>query len=74
MARCAVTGKKAMTGYHVSHARNHVKRFFKVNIQKKRYYSETLKRWLTIMVSAKGMKMIDKNGFDHYLPQVTERD
>ena len=74
MARCAITGKKAMSGYHVSHARNHVKRWFKVNMQKKRYYATSLKRWVTINVSAKGMKMIDKNGFDHYLPTIMERD
>ena len=38
MARvCEVTGKKPMTGHHVSHANNKTKRRFLPNLQRRRF-------------------------------------
>jgi large subunit ribosomal protein L28 len=61
---CQVTGKKVVTGNNVSHANNKVKRKFKVNLHKKRFWLEAEKRFVTLRVSAKGMRIIDKKGID----------
>ena len=60
---CQVTGKKAMVGNHVSHAKNRVKRLFKPNLHKHKFWVESENKFVTLTVSAKGMSIIDKNGF-----------
>ncbi len=60
---CKVTGKKPLTGNNVSHANNKTKRRQLPNLQKKRFWLEEEKRWVTIRVSAKGIKTLDKNGY-----------
>lgn len=67
---CQVTGKKIMSGNNVSHANNKVRRKFKVNIHKKRFWVESEKRFVTLRVSAKGMRTIDKNGIESVLQQI----
>lgn len=63
MARvCQVTGKHTIAGNHVSKAHNKVKRVFKPNIQKKRFFFPEEDRWITLKISAKGMKIITKRG------------
>ena len=64
---CQVTGKKAMVGNHVSHAKNRVKRLFKPNLHKPKFWVESEKYFITLTVSAKGMRIIDKNGIDTVL-------
>lgn len=63
MARvCELTGKKAMVGNNVSHAMNKTKRKFNVNLVKKRFYLPEEDRWLTLKVSTKALKNINKKG------------
>ena len=64
---CQVTGTKAMVGNHVSHAKNRVKRLFKPNLHKHKFWVESEKKFITLTVSAKGMRIIDKNGIDTVL-------
>ena len=64
---CQVTGKKAMVRNHVSHAKNRVKRLFKPNLHKHKFWVESEKKFITLTVSAKGMRIIDKNGIDTVL-------
>ena len=59
---CQVTGKKAMVGNHVSHAKNRVKRLFKPNLHKHKFWVESEKKFITLTLSTKGMRIIDKNG------------
>ena len=61
---CEVTGKKVMYGNNVSHANNKTRRRFDVNLQKKTFWVESLKKSVTLKVSAKGLKIIDKKGID----------
>ena len=51
-----------MSGNHVSHAHNKVKRRFQVNLQKKRFYIPEEDRWITLRVSAQTIKTINKKG------------
>ena len=63
MARyCQVTGKKPMAGNHVSHANNRTRRRFLPNLQRKRYFLPDEHRWITLSVSTRGMRIIDKKG------------
>jgi large subunit ribosomal protein L28 len=57
-----LTGKGPSVGNHVSHANNKVKRRFQVNLQKKRFYIPEEDRWVTLRVSTKTIKTINKNG------------
>lgn len=59
---CQVTGKRTISGNNVSKANNKTKRTFKPNIQKKRFYLPEEDRWVTLKVSAKAIKTINKNG------------
>jgi len=71
MARvCQVTGKKPMTGHHVSHANNKTKRRFLPNLQRRRFWIESEQRWISLRVSTVGLRTIDKNGIDAVLAEM----
>lgn len=57
-----LTGKGPVAGNHVSHAHNKAKRRFELNLQKKRFFVPEEDRWVTLRVSAKTIKTINKNG------------
>jgi len=59
---CEVTGKRAMFGNNVSFSVNKTRRRFDVNLSKKRFYLPEENRWVTLKVSAKGLKIINKRG------------
>ena len=59
---CDVTGKKPMFGNNVSHAHNKTRRRFNINLQKKRFWLADEKRFITLTVSTKGLRIIDKRG------------
>ena len=74
MARvCQVTGKAPLTGNNVSHANNKTKRRFNPNIRNKRIWVESEKRFVTLRVSTRGLKTIDKKGIDAVLAELRER-
>jgi len=59
---CELTGKKAMVGNNVSHAKNRTKRKFGANLLKKRFYIPEEDKWVTLKVSAAALKTINKIG------------
>ena len=59
---CELTGKKAMVGNNVSHAKNKTKRKFDANLMKKRFYLIEEDKWVTLKVSASALKNINKKG------------
>ena len=59
---CEITGKKAMFGNNVSFSVNKTRRRFNVNLSKKRFYIPEEDRWVTLKVSAKALKSINKKG------------
>ncbi len=74
MARyCQVTGKKPMSGNNVSHANNRTKRRQKPNLQKKRFYLPSEDRYITLTVSARGIKVIDKKGIEQVVQEIRAR-
>ena len=74
MARiCQVTGKKPQVGNHVSHANNRTKRRFLPNLQYRRFWVESEKRWVSLRVSNAGLRLIDKKGIEAVLKDLRER-
>ncbi|HPF67617.1 MAG: 50S ribosomal protein L28 [Flavobacteriales bacterium] len=59
---CQITGKKVITGHHVSHSNIKTKRTFAPNLQDRRYFLPEENKWVTLRVSAAGMRTIDKIG------------
>ncbi len=66
---CEITGKSAMFGNNVSFSINKTKRRFNVNLSKKRFYIPEEDRWVTLKVSAKGLKSINKKGISVVLKE-----
>ncbi len=62
MKVCEITGKTAMTGNNVAHSNTRTKRLFNPNLKTKRFWSEEENRWITLKVTAAGMKTINKKG------------
>ena len=74
MARvCQVTGKRPVTGNNVSHAKNRTRRRFLPNLHNHRFWLESEKRFVTLRVSSKGMRIIDKKGIETVLAEIRAR-
>ncbi len=67
---CQVTGKKPSFGKNVSHSNRKTNRRWDINIQKKRYYLPSEKKWISLTVSAKGIKTIDKRGIESVVAEM----
>ena len=67
---CQVTGKKPMFGNNVSHAHNKSRRRFNVNLQKKKFWLPEENRFVTLRLSTKGMRIIDKKGITKVVNQL----
>jgi large subunit ribosomal protein L28 len=70
---CQVTKKAPLVGMNVSHSNRHTKRRFEVNLRSKRYWLEDEKRWVTLRLSARGMRRIDKLGLPAVLAEMRAR-
>ena len=70
---CQVTGKSPLVGHNVSHSNRHTKRRFEVNLMNKRFWLEDEKRWITLRVSARGMRLIDKKGLSAVVADMRAR-
>ena len=70
---CQVTGKKPLKGNNVSHAKNRTRRTFKPNLHKHKFWIESEKRYVSLTVSAKGMRIIDKKGIDTVLSEIRSK-
>ncbi|NVJ63845.1 MAG: 50S ribosomal protein L28 [Flavobacteriaceae bacterium] len=66
---CEISGKKAMVGNNVSFSINKTKRRFEVNLSKKRFYIPEEDKWITLKVSAKTLKTINKKGISAVLKE-----
>ncbi|MAY97324.1 50S ribosomal protein L28 [uncultured Nocardioides sp.] len=75
MARvCQVTGTTPGFGHHVSHSHRRTKRRFDVNIQSKRYWVPSLRRHVTLTLSARGIKTVDVRGIDAVVADILARE
>ena len=59
---CQITGKKMIVGNNVSHSKRRTKRTFSPNLFNKRFFLPDENRWITLKVSAAGLRNINKKG------------
>lgn len=72
-AVCQVLGTQPGFGHAISHSHVRTKRRFNPNIQRKRYWVPSLGRHVTLRVSARGIKTIDKVGIDVVVARILSR-
>ena len=60
--KCELTGKKPIKGHNVSHANNKSRRRFNINLQRKKFWLPDENRFITLKLSTRGMRIIDKKG------------
>ncbi|MBQ0049175.1 MAG: 50S ribosomal protein L28 [Bacteroidales bacterium] len=70
---CQITGKKAMIGCNVSHSKRHTKRTFSVNLFNKKFYYVEQDCWISLSISANGLRVINKMGLDAALKQAVAK-
>ena len=63
-----------MSGNHVSHAKNHTKRRFLPNLQKRRIWVASENRYVRLTVSNHGLRIIDKLGIDNVLQRIRNNE
>lgn len=61
---CEITGKRPAVGNRVSHANNKKRRRFLPNLHTQRFWLEGEKRWVSLRISTRGLRTIEKNGID----------
>ncbi|MEZ5087257.1 MAG: 50S ribosomal protein L28 [Tessaracoccus sp.] len=61
---CQVTGARPAFGNNVSHSQRRTRRRWNVNVQSKRYWVPSLGRSVTLTVSPRGIRTIDRRGID----------
>ena len=70
---CQITGKKLMVGNNVSHSNRRTKRRFYPNLFTKRFYLQEEDRWITLKVSASGIRIINKKGLKPALTDAVKK-
>jgi len=69
--RCSITGKGVQAGNNVSHAHNKTRRRFLPNVQKTTLLSDALGQAVSLKLTTRAIKTIEKNGgLDAYLMSV----
>lgn len=60
--QCELTGKKPQYGHNVSHANNKTKTRWHLNLQTKKYFIAPLKKSLSLRLTTRAIRTIDKHG------------
>lgn len=75
MGQCALTGKKVQFGNNVSHSKRRTRRTFHPNIQKVTFTSAILGCDISLSVSVRALRTVQKKGgLDPYLIKTAEKD
>ena len=67
---CEITGKGPAVGNRVSHANNKKRRRFLPNLHTQRFWVEGEKRWVSLRISANGLRTIEKKGIETVIAQL----
>ena len=70
---CQITGKTAMVGNNVSHSKRRTKRTFDVNLFTKKFYWVEQDTWISLNVSANGLRTINKIGLDAAIKKASDK-
>lgn len=72
-AICQVTGRKPSFGKTVSHSHRRTSRRWNPNVQRRRFFVPSEGRTITLNVSTKGLKVIDRDGIEAVVAQIRAR-
>ena len=70
---CQLTGKRAITGNHVSHSNVKTKRRFYPNLQEKRFFIPELNQWVKLKVSTSAIRTINKKGLLAFIRETEKK-
>ena len=70
---CQITGKKALVGNNVSHSKRRTKRKFNVNLFNKKFYWVEQGIWISLTISAAGLRTINKLGLNAAITKAYEQ-
>jgi len=70
---CEITGKAVIVGNKVSHSNIKTKRRFYPNLQTKKFFIPEENRFITLRVSARGIRTINKNGIAACIKEAREK-
>ena len=70
---CQITGKRAMVGNNVSHSKRRTKRKFNVNLFTKKFCWVEQDCWVSLNISAAGLRTINKLGLDAAIKMAAEK-
>jgi len=70
---CQITGKKLMVGNNVSHSKKRTKRRFYPNLFVKKFFLPEENRWISLKLTAAGLRNINKNGLESTLKDAVEK-
>ncbi|MET9630129.1 50S ribosomal protein L28 [Lentzea sp. NPDC006480] len=62
--RCQLTGREPGFGNRVSHSQRKTRRRWNPNVQRKRYWVPSLNRFVTLTLSTKAIKTVDRIGIE----------
>lgn len=68
--KCEITGKTVMYGNNVSHAHNKTRRRFLPNLQKRRIWIPEEGRYVTMRISTRAMRTLDKKGYKAFMKEL----
>lgn len=72
-AICQVTGRKPQFGKQVSHSHRRTSRRWNPNVQRRRFFLPSEGRTITLTVSTKGLKIIDRDGIESVVAAIRAR-
>lgn len=64
---CFITGKKNLFGNNVSHSKRKTRRRFLPNLHRLRFWVQDRNAFISLRVSAKGLRIINKFGIEKVL-------
>jgi len=67
---CQLTGKKRMSGNHVSHSNIKTKRRFYPNLQEKKFFLPEENQWITLKLSTSALRTINKKGISAVMKEL----
>ncbi len=70
---CQLTGKRPISGNNVSHSNRKTRRRFLPNLQTKRFFIPETGEWVTLKISMKALRTIDKLGIHQYLKNLAAK-
>lgn len=70
---CQITGKHVITGNKVSHSNRKSRRTFAPNLQDRKYFIPEENKWVSLRVSAAGMRTINKIGIATAIKRAKEK-